>query len=130
MKAFRIYSFVFFIGGTLYTLIELIWRGHTHVSMTFAGGLCLAGLYWFDKHASSLTFISKCIIGAMGITAVEFATGFMVNRVFELQVWDYSDRFLNLMGQVCPLFTFLWFLICIPALGICKAVEKLANDHV
>lgn len=127
MKTFRIYSFVFFIGGILYTLIELIWRGHTHVSMTFAGGLCLSGLYWFDKHSVSLTFISKCIIGALGITVVEFGIGCIVNRAFNLGVWDYSDRFLNIMGQICPLFTFMWFLICIPALGICKIVGRMAN---
>ena len=31
-----------------------------------------------------------------------------------MNVWDYSDRKFNLMGQICPLYSALWFLLCIP----------------
>ena len=116
------------LGGISYTLIELIWRGHTHVSMTLAGGVCLAGLYWIDRHTEVLTLLSKCIVGALAITAVEFLVGYVVNCRLGLGVWDYSDRFMNVMGQICPLFTFMWFLISLPAIGICRAVYKLTRN--
>ena len=39
-------------------------------------------------------------------------------------VWDYSDMPLNLYGQICLPFTGLWFLLCIPAFGICRIAER------
>ena len=37
---------LFFIGGALYGLIEILWRGYTHPSMPVLGGLCF---FWLDK---------------------------------------------------------------------------------
>ena len=31
---------LFTVGGLLYGLIEIAWRGHTHISMFVVGGLC------------------------------------------------------------------------------------------
>ena len=31
---------LFFMGGTAYMLIELLWRGHTHWCMGIVGGIC------------------------------------------------------------------------------------------
>ena len=31
---------IFLIGGALYNLIEILWRGYTHWSMFIVGGLC------------------------------------------------------------------------------------------
>ena len=36
---------IFITGGTLYTLTELIWRGHSHWSMGICGGLCFSLMY-------------------------------------------------------------------------------------
>ena len=51
--------------------------------------------------------------------------GCVVNRLLKWQVWDYSGRFGNLLGQVCPLYTGLWFLLCIPVYGLAGLVRKL-----
>lgn len=127
IKALKTYMILFVIGGTAYSLIELLWRGYTHISMALAGGICLMLLYWIYCHLGSLTFLSKCIVGALVITAVEFGFGCIVNRAMGLDVWDYSDRFLNIMGQICPVFTLVWFFICIPAFGICRTVFILSG---
>ena len=39
-------------------------------------------------------------------------------------VWDYSSMPLNLYGQICLPFSGLWFLLCIPAFGICSIAAK------
>ena len=39
LKLFGKYSFLFDIGGALYVLIELIWRGWSHWTMFALGGL-------------------------------------------------------------------------------------------
>ena len=56
-----------------------------------------------------------------------FLSGVLADRsgVIDLKVWDYSGRFGNLLGQVCPLYTGLWFLLCIPVYGLAGLVRKL-----
>ena len=39
-KLLNKYLFLFDVGGLLYVLIELIWRGHSHWTMFILGGLC------------------------------------------------------------------------------------------
>lgn len=129
MKRFIKYTVLFLTGAGAYSLIEVLWRGYTHISMALAGGVCLVALYMIYCRFGSLSFLSKCIVGALVITVVEFIFGCVVNLMLGLEVWDYSDRFLNIMGQVCPLFTLVWFVICIPAFGICRTVVKLENGE-
>ena len=42
---------------------------------------------------------------------VEFVSGCIINLWLGLGVWDYSGMAGNLLGQVCPAFGLLWFLI-------------------
>lgn len=53
-------------------------------------------------------------IGSVLLTsALEWATGFVLERVFHQKWWDYSDMPGNLNGYVCPLFSLLWGLACL-----------------
>lgn len=38
------YLFLFNVGGLLYILIELIWRGRSHWTMFLLGGICFVFL--------------------------------------------------------------------------------------
>jgi len=96
-------------GGFIYFLIELLWRGHSHPSMFIAGGICfilIGGLNnWFSWN---LGLLWQALIGAIVITVVEFGAGLIVNIWLGLNVWDYSDLPLNLLGQICLPYTALW----------------------
>lgn len=41
MAKTREYAFVYLFGGIMYGLMEVIWRGHTHWTMTLTGGTAL-----------------------------------------------------------------------------------------
>ena len=46
------------------------------------------------------------------------------NLALGWRVWDYSLLWGNLWGQICPLSSSLWFLLCIPIFGslsLCRA---------
>ena len=64
-----------------------------------------------------------CCFAAI-ITAIEFAAGCIVNLWLQMDVWDYSFLPLNLFGQVCLLYTFLWALLCIPVAYLVQAMGK------
>ncbi len=118
------YGLISVIGGILYCMLEVLWRGYTHPSMAVAGGLSLACIYKENVRHPKRKPIAKCAVSAMIITCIEFSTGCIVNRLLHMNVWDYSDQKLNLMGQICPLFSAIWFVLSIPALLICSGVRR------
>lgn len=59
------------------------------------------------------------------VTIIEFLSGLLLNRVLHLNVWDYSDRPLNLLGQVCPLFFLLWIPLCAAGILLNRGLDRL-----
>ncbi len=117
---------LFLTGGTVYPLIEIIWRGYTHPSMAAAGGICLPVLEWVcnSKHIARRPMVVRCIAGALSITSVEFCFGVLFNCILQQNVWDYSQMPLNLMGQVCLPYTLLWVLLSFPAIQLCRLLGR------
>jgi hypothetical protein len=104
--------FLFIAGGFAYGCVEIIFRGYSHISMFAAGGVCfiligsLNEIYTWD-----MALISQMVISAFIITAVEFVAGIIVNVWLKLNVWDYSPLPYNFMGQICLLYTNIWFIL-------------------
>lgn len=111
---------MFGIGGSVYLLAELLYRGRSHVSMFFAGGLSAAlifGICCAGKARFAGWYI-RCAIGSGVITAVEFCTGVFVNLYLQLHVWDYSAMPFHLLGQICLPFSAVWFFLTLPILAL------------
>lgn len=120
----REYAAVFAVGSVGYSAIELIWRGRTHWTMALTGGACLSGLYALAQKEQQPLWI-YCLKGAGMITGAELAVGLVVNRRLKWGVWDYSAVPLNLLGQICPLYSALWYLLCRPGNTICRRLKQL-----
>ena len=119
LKMFREFFFIFLFGGVLYSLIAIIYRGRTHWSMTLTGGAVLVILYAINIKMQPTSIFLRCLIGCIIITCIEFSVGYIVNIRLKLNVWDYGSQPFNLMGQICPAFSAVWFMLCIPADYIC-----------
>ncbi len=111
------YTAVYVIGALGYSLIEIIWRGNTHWTMTLTGGLCFTLIYASNLKNRFKKLWKKCLMGSGIITSVEFSVGCLVNLGLKWNVWDYSAMHFNILGQICLLYSGLWFLLCIP---LCK----------
>ena len=118
-------AFVFSFGYGAYSLIELAYRRYTHYTMGIAGGLCLLILYRLYKKYPYFSLLKKCVLGSVIITTVELIFGIVLNRLLKLGIWDYSDMPLNILGQVCPLFSLYWMLLCTPVSYLTKSFAKL-----
>lgn len=92
--------------------------------MGLTGGAALLGIYGVNEKYKDVPLYKRCVMGCGFITFLELFVGLLVNKVFRLHVWDYSARPLNLFGQICPLFSFFWFLLCFPACLLCKLLKK------
>lgn len=111
---------VFALGGTAYGLMEILFRGHTHWTMVITGGACVLTLFMLQDWLMSIPLIGAAAMGALVITVYEFFVGIIVNLQFGWHVWDYSAQPGNIMGQICPLFTVIWFLLCFVFFGIIR----------
>jgi len=94
-------------GGGLYLLIELLWRGRSHISMFLLGGLCFWLIGQLDR-SQPLPLAVQIPLGAILVTVLELLTGLVVNCWLKLNVWDYSQITLNLWGQICLPYFLLW----------------------
>lgn len=120
----------FFVGGSAYYALEMLWRGHSHITMWFCGAVCLLGIYFIEWCRRDGHILKRALYSALFITAVEFAFGCIFNLWLKLNVWDYSDLPLNLFGQICLPFTCIWYLLSFPAAGVCKLIRGAAGIHV
>ena len=97
-------------GGVVYYCIELLYRGHSHLSMYILGGICflaVAGINnWFSWE---MPIWLQCIIGGIVITVLELVTGLIVNVWLDLGIWCYADTWGSaFMGQISIPFTLAW----------------------
>ena len=64
---------------------------------------------------------------AAAVTTVEYFTGVLVNLRLGWNIWNYADRPLNVLGQICPLYSLFWFGLSIPGVWLGRTVrQKLA----
>lgn len=111
------YLILFVIDGSVYVTMELIYRGHSHISMFILGGIVgvlIGGLNNWYTWDMSLTV--QMGISAIIITCLEYLTGVIVNICLQLNVWDYSNLPLNIHGQICLYFSFVWFFVSFVAI--------------
>lgn len=111
---------VFILGGAAYAMIEVLFRGHTHWTMVLTGGACVLTLYMLSGWLVAVPLVIGALAGATIITFYEFCVGLIVNVRLGWGVWDYSDMPCNVLGQICPTFTAIWFLLCLIFLSIVK----------
>ena len=105
---------IFLIGAIGYGLMETLFRGFTHWTMLFTGGVVFVILYHVYSKNENAPLWQKCLTGAFIITMVELAVGCIINLWLGWNVWDYSGYSYNFLGQICLVFTLLWFFLCIP----------------
>ena len=107
------------IGGLLYGLLEIIYRGHTHWTMVLlAAVLCIPLDIANERMPWHFPLVLQGLLGGLTITAAELLAGLVLNIWLGLDIWDYSGLWGNLWGQVCPQFAALWCVLAVPAIII------------
>jgi len=107
-------------GGTVYYFLEVIWKllreEPERISWTM---LVLAVILTIpvERCGEQLPWEFPLWVQALScaelVTAVELAAGLILNVWLGLGVWDYSHLPGNFLGQICPQFFGVWFLLCL-----------------
>ncbi len=127
MKDLEKYVFIFLTGGIGYGIIEILFRGYTHWSMIITGGTAFVSLYLINKTLSDIPLLIKAFLGMIVITTLEFTVGIIVNKIFHLNVWDYTNIPGNIMGQISLQFSACWYGISLIAFIIFENIHIIID---
>lgn len=106
------YLFLFLIGGFSYFYIEILYRGYSHFSMIICGGIAFICCGLINQQSYfKVPLLLQMFISMWIITGLEYITGYFVNIRFQWHVWDYSNLPYNLHGQICLIYSFIWFFL-------------------
>lgn len=126
-------AFLFFIGALSGWCLEVMFRKffssdnpeHRWINPGFCTGpylpiygFGLCALYLISSVESYIPIASEglrmtvlFLIMAASTTAMEYVAGVFCLKFAKLRLWDYSDRWGNVQGIICPLFTLFWTIL-------------------
>lgn len=114
---FALYSFIGWVMETIFASTlqrKFINRGFLRGPFTpiygFGAILIIVSLnlIFIPMHNSPILLISKLILSTLIVTALEFVTGFVLEKIFHSKWWDYSGNFLNFKGYICLKYSLVW----------------------
>lgn len=127
---FYLYCFVGWCFESTYVSI----RKHKPVNRGFMRGpyLPLYGSGAIVMLFVSLPFRNSLILtflaGSIGATILEYVTGVVMEALFKVRYWDYSDQKLNFQGHICLSSSIAWGVLTIFLTRVLhKPVEKLVT---
>lgn len=120
MKTFIKNLFLFIVFGSIYFLIECLWKGHlTHWSMFILAGIVGVLIGGLNEYIPwEMPFLEQCSIGMIIATFGEGITGLIVNKLLNLNVWTYT-QLTFFWGQCSLWFCLAWFFLA----GVCIILD-------
>lgn len=107
---FFLYSGVGWLWECFYVSVRtrhLVNRGFLHgpwLPIYGAGALLVLFLTLPVRNSPALVFF----LGMTGATLLEYGTGAVMERIFQMRYWDYSKEPLNVNGYICLPVSFAW----------------------
>lgn len=82
-------------------------------------GICLCYLLL----GSIGDFFLLIVLSMAVATIVEFAAGFLVDKMLGQRLWDYTLEAGNIFGYICPRFSIIWGVICATVIKLIPRLE-------
>lgn len=133
MYFFLTLAYLFFVGSVSGWVLELFFRKifsasnpeHKWINPGFCTGpylpiygfgLCVLYLLALSGSKTGLegsprgrALLFLCMAASM--TLIEYIGGLLLLKGAKIRLWDYSNRWGNIQGLICPLFSFFWALL-------------------
>ena len=114
--------FLIFVGSMLGWILELFFRRIVHGKWVNPGfligpylpiygiGLLTLSLMYYLFHDTQIHPILIVLLMGLLMTLIELIGG-LIGLKNNVRLWDYSDRWMNYKGIICPLFSAIWTII-------------------
>lgn len=129
MKTLVIISTLFVIGSLVGYVLEIFFRRFISMKRWVNPGFLVGPyipIYGFGVillyGLSNINLVSlglpeygavliKILIIGISMTLIELIAGLIFIKGLHIKLWDYSSRWGNFKGIICPLFSFIWFIV-------------------
>ncbi len=127
VDVFLVIVFLFFIGSMSGWVLEVLFRRFCsakkwinpgfltgpYLPLYGFGVVGLFGISLLPINTGFKWLDSVLIILIMGVamTVIEYIAGLIFIKGMKIRLWDYSDRWGNIQGIICPLFSFFWLIV-------------------
>lgn len=128
MNFFLTFAFLFSVGNSIGWIIELFYRRLVSAKRwlnpgflvgpylpLYGFGLCLlyllASLKFSFLPNDPLRVIFRILLIGISMTAIEYLAGKIFIVGMKVKLWDYSKKWGNIEGLICPEFSFYWTLL-------------------
>ena len=128
MKNLGIYFSIFTVGSIFYPMIEITTRGYTHWSMSLTGGAAFLCFYIIYTSLNNKSIFIKSAYGMASVVSLEFTVGLLVNKLFNMNVWDYSNMKFNLLGQISLGFSACWYLVAFMSFCLFNIIDFILTE--
>lgn len=130
---FIIYSFLGYIVETLFALINynVLESRKSFLYGPFCGiyGLgavvLILSLKYFKKNNYTL-FLGGFLVGG----TLEYVISYIGEVMFDARWWDYSNRFLNINGRICLLYSLFWGILALILMRIINPQVDKFIDYI
>lgn len=124
---FYIYCFCGWIFESTYVSLKqhhFVNRGFLRLPMLPLYGTGAVMMLWVSLPVKNNLFLVYCS-GVVAATLLEYVTGYVMERLFKVRYWDYSDQRFNLHGYICLTSSIAWgFLTIFMTEVIHKPIER------
>lgn len=129
MSVFLVLAYLFYIGSISGWFIELLFRRFISSKNPerkwinpgfcvgpyiplYGFGLCaLYAMTYIDENLVPDTwwgFVVMIVMMSVTMTVIELLAGLLVLKISNIRLWDYSDKWGNYKGLICPQFSLIW----------------------
>jgi len=112
---FYIYCFIGWVFESTYVSLKekkLINRGFLRLPILPLYGTGALMMLWLALPVKDNLVLVFCT-GVVAATVLEYATGYLMELLFKVRYWDYSNAKLNLHGYICLTSSLAWGLLTI-----------------
>ncbi len=72
-------------------------------------------------------YLKIFIYSIIAFSILEYATSFILEEIFSMKWWDYSNDFLNLNGRISFFYSIAWGFVAIAFVNLHPLIEKQIN---
>ncbi|MGG5317362.1 putative ABC transporter permease [Enterococcus sp. AZ072] len=112
---FFCYSLIGWVWETIYCSIKakkFVYRGFLLGPITPIYGFGVLGVLYFIAPYQNNELVVFCLAFIL-ITALEYVTSFLLERLFHASLWDYNQVPLNINGRVAVPVSIFWGICCL-----------------